>query len=123
MRFPRLSLGVILLAVPQAAFASAECDWLREFAPNVYKITCGGGREIRSSTVGSSFSNAFNVNPAKVPNEPTPYGLETIVSYTRTDPTYFGTNFSIVKGFHKIGTGISTASNNTFYGNDVYRRL
>jgi hypothetical protein len=31
--------------------------------------------------------------------------------------------FSIVKGFKKFGTGISTGANNTFYGDDVVQRL
>jgi hypothetical protein len=33
-----------------------------------------------------------------------------------------GPTFSIVKGFQRFGTGVSTGSNNTFFGNDIVQR-
>lgn len=71
----------------------------------------------------STMSDSFNVNPGSLPTEPSSYGLETIGSYVRSPAGIWSPNFSVVKGFHKFGTGLSTAGTNTFYGNDIARRV
>lgn len=62
------------------------------------------------------------MNPSSTPTEPSPYGLETIASYIRPGAQIWSPQFSLIKGFQKFGSGVSTASNNTFYGNDVLLR-
>jgi hypothetical protein len=62
------------------------------------------------------------MNPSTLPTEPSPYGLETIVSGLRSGRAQTTPSFSIIKGYNRIGAGVSTAGNNTFYGNDIVQR-
>lgn len=62
------------------------------------------------------------MTPAATPTDPTPYGVENIFSQIRTQPGQINNALSLVKGFQKFGTAVSTAGNNTFYGNDVLQR-
>ena len=90
----------------------------------MYNILCkGGAGSTKPAGATSTMSDSFNVNPGSLPTEPSSYGLETIGSYVRSSGGLWSPNFSIVKGFHKFGTGLSTAGTNTFYGNDILRRI
>lgn len=75
-----------------------------------------------TSAANSTFASSFNLSPAMLPTEPSSYGLETIVNGVRGNLRERSYHFSLVKGFKKFGTGISTGGNDTFYGNDLYRR-
>jgi hypothetical protein len=92
--------------------------------PGIYKINCTGRKQVHanSGSGSASVSDSFNINPSSLPTEPSPYGIEMIGSYLRSTPSAAGFTFALIKGFHKIGTGISTNSNNTFFGNDVMQR-
>lgn len=90
----------------------------------MYKAYCGGGKSSsRPAGASSTFTSSFNLSPASLPSSPSAYGIESIGSGIRgntSDQTY---QFSIIKGFSKFGAGVSTGGNNTFYGNDIYKRL
>lgn len=62
------------------------------------------------------------MNSASIPTEESPYGIESIASFPRADDPARNYSFSLVKGFHKVGTAVSTASNMSFYGNDIVQR-
>ena len=119
-----ISLLLFLAAISSDAHAYDTCEFYQKYFKDLYDVVCTGFRysSNKASVAGSSFSDSFNLTPAALPTEPTPYGLESILSYTRTKPLTTNYVFALVKGFKKIGTGLSTASNNTFYGNDVLRR-
>ena len=106
------------------AHAGDICDYYRRTSPEVFKLICSGGNR-HASVAGthSSFSDSFNLNAGGLPTEPSSYGLEVIGSYLRQNFGAWNPEFALVKGYHKIGTGISTSGNNTFYGNDVLQRL
>lgn len=116
-------LFLVLLFLSTDALASPLCDYYRSNAPTLYRMVCssGGGGGGRPAGASSSFSSAFNLTAASLPSEPSSYGLETLGNYARSSGET-GPIFSIVKGFKKFGTGISTSSNNTFYGDDVVQR-
>lgn len=78
---------------------------------------------MRPAGATSTFSDGFNVTSAALPTEPTGYGVETIAKMIRGNPNAgISPDFSLIKGFHRIGTGVSTAGNGTFYGNDIVQR-
>lgn len=121
----RLGLFWILCCI-WPFFAQADlCDYYKKFSPKIYEINCVQGPGKAKKSVGSgatTFGGAFNINPSSVPTEPSPYGLEVIENVI---PPLFSNNrvnFSLIKGFHKIGSAVTTNSNNTFYGNDVIQR-
>jgi hypothetical protein len=127
--FRLLALG-IFLAVQSLKNAQAGplCDYYRKNLPNVYKATCtNGSSSTKPAGATSTFTSAFNLNTASLPTEPSSYGLETLGNFiTNPEPTdhlAWTPTFALIKGFHKFGTGISTSSNNTFYGNDILQRL
>jgi hypothetical protein len=113
-----------LTLLPEQGYAETVCQHYRKEAPNLYKILCTNGGAVTTKPAGASstFSSAFSLNSASLPTEPSSYGLETIVSYFRNDSFHMGPTFSIVKGFQRFGTGVSTSSNNTFFGNDIVQR-
>jgi hypothetical protein len=113
-----------------ASAFSDMCDIYRQYSSSLYDMMCKGksGGSPRPKSAGSTFSSAFNLNPSQAPTQPTPYGVEGIYSFATGD-YYYGDKYratydiGIVKGFKRIGTGISTSSNRTFWGDDVlYRR-
>jgi hypothetical protein len=106
------------------AQASEICDDYRKNDPELYKLICTeGSAGTKPAGANSTFSDAFNINAGALPTEPSSYGFESIGSYLRADTSTLGGNYSLIKGYHRFGTGISTSGNNTFYGNDVYERL
>ncbi|MBI3555787.1 MAG: hypothetical protein HY074_05960 [Deltaproteobacteria bacterium] len=119
-----LILTLLMLVLCRDVFAGDICNYYRSHSPEIYKAICGG-RNQRTSPAGthSAFSDSFNLNAAALPTQPSSYGLEVIGSYLRSDLAAWNPTFALIKGFHKIGTGISTSGNNTFYGNDVPQRL
>ncbi len=124
-RFALLLLLFLVLLPPLEARADALCDFYKKFMPRTYDTSCkGGGRSVKSNAGSGSatVSDSFNINPSSLPTEPSPYGVEVIFSYARVTPAATGATFALIKGFHKIGTGLSTSSNNTFYGNDIVQR-
>lgn len=110
-------------AWPAPASASDDaCDFYKRFLPAVYDLRCTG-KSHDAGEAYSSFADAFNINPATVPASPSPYGLETIASYPSLGNVFpVVPTFALIKGFHKIGTAVSTGGNDTFYGDDVYQR-
>ena len=89
----------------------------------MYRIMCTDGhRSSKPAGVNSTFSDSFNVSAAALPTEPTSYGIEVIGSYIRSDVSRTVPVFSLIKGFHRFGTGISTSGSNTFFGNDIIQR-
>ncbi len=108
------------------ARASGICDFYKTENPNLYKLFCEGRDGSASSKpagANSTFSDAFNISSAALPTEPTGYGIETIGSWMRDGDGSVSPTFGLIKGFHRFGAAISTASNNTFYGNDIVQRL
>lgn len=108
-----------------AGHAETVCQYYRREAPNLYKIMCvnsGGVVESKPAGASSTFSSGFGLNSASLPTEPTSYGLETIASYYNRNGFNWAPTFSLIKGFQKFGTGVSTSGNNTFYGNDIVQR-
>lgn len=104
-----------------SAQASEPCDSFKKTNPAAYEAYCkNGGGSSKPAGAGSTFNSSFNINPAGLPNEKSPYGLEAIGS---TVNGYLGSQFALIKGFSKFGAGISTGSANTFYGNDLYQRI
>lgn len=123
-RFVGFSVILFSTVFINSARADSLCDFYRKSVPSLYKIVCNG-RTSSTKPAGatSTFSNSFNMNSASLPTEPSNYGFESIVSYIRKDHSQWSPTFSLVKGFHKFGTGISTSGNNTFYGNDIMQRI
>jgi hypothetical protein len=123
------SKGIGLLGwgffISTPTYASTVCDFYKKYAPLIYDINCNRGPTHAKKNTGSgasTFGSAFNINPSSVPTEPSPYGLETIQSAI---PPAFGEKaytFSLIKGFHKFGSAVTTGNNNTFYGNDIVQR-
>jgi hypothetical protein len=107
------------------ARASALCDEYRSKSPTLYAIYCKEDSAGLTKPAGanSTFSDSFNISSASLPTEPSSYGIETIGSELRSGGGGFSPNFALIKGYHRFGTGISTGSNNTFYGDDVIERL
>lgn len=122
MRGLALAIAISLFC-PALAGAGDVCDWYRKTFPHVYQVLCSGGKR-KASVAGahSTFSTGFNLNAGVLPTEPTSYGLEGIGSVLRSDAGQWQPTFALIKGFHKIGTGVSTSGNSTFYGNDVLER-
>jgi hypothetical protein len=99
------------------------CDFYRSENPELYKLVCADGHAgSKPAGANTTFSSAFNLNAASLPTEPSGYGLE-VLGHRIRDGGATAPTFSLVKGFRKFGTGISTGGNNTFYGDDVIDRL
>ena len=117
-----LLAGLWGLGTPRADAADTICDDYRTNSPLMYELFCHGGSSSKPAGANSTFSDSFNINAASLPTEPSSYGLEMIGSRLRNNNDIWSPTFSLVKGFHRFGTGISTSSNSTFYGNDVVQR-
>ncbi len=127
MRIVRAPLGTLLIICTffqaSAAFADSLCNYYKKEIPYMYKVMCTeGGSTSKPAGANSTFSDSFNVSAAALPTEPSSYGLEVIGSYLRSDIKEFTPTFSLIKGFHKFGAGISTSGSNTFFGNDIVQR-
>lgn len=118
-KFLLFSAVVFLLPCAQA---SDSCDYYKEHFPDIYAIACNGSGTTKTSQANATLASAATNNVATLPTEPTPYGLENITSYFRRRPTSYSPSFALIKGFQKFGAGITTGSDNTFYGNDVMQR-
>jgi hypothetical protein len=119
---------LLLLILPSTVHAETLCDYFKSNVKDMYASFCGdqksrsAGSDTKPAGANSTFSSAFNVSSASIPTEPSSYGVEMIGSFLREHPDQFAPNFSLIKGFNKFGTGISTSGNNTFYGNDIVQR-
>ena len=123
-----LSLHILIALAADTTPARAEdaCEMYKRLMPRVYEVRCagGGGGKSRAGEAYSSFADSCNINPASLPTTPTPYGLEVIESYPSESDRYPpAPTLALIKGFHKIGTAVSTGGNTTFYGNDVGQRV
>lgn len=119
--FRSLSLSLFLILYTEIASASL-CEHYKENQSAIhYRLICIEKSKSKIAGANSSFSSAFNLNITALPTEPSSYGLEVIGSRARSSHKV-GPVFSLVKGFKRFGTGISTAGNNTFYGDDVVQR-
>lgn len=122
---PTLKLACISVAAftSPLSYAGSVCDYYRSNAPHMYRLVCNTGKSsTKPAGASSTFSSAFNMTPTALPTEPSSYGLEGIGSFLREPGTGNDYTFALVRGFSKFGTGISTGSNNTFYGDDVIQR-
>ncbi|MBC7384898.1 MAG: hypothetical protein H7301_01900 [Cryobacterium sp.] len=116
------SLIIFFLSL-QTARASGICDYYRESSPRLYELVCSNGySSSKPAGASSTFTSSFNLNSASLPTEPSSYGLESLGHVLRANHSEKNATFSIVKGFNKFGTGISTGGNNTFYGDDLINR-
>lgn len=124
MIFVRVLLLLFIAENAQAA-SDSVCEFYKKNLPKLYKVICAGNpRKSRMAGSNSTFADSFNINSAAaLPNGQTPYGLETIGSYIRSDTGLRTAHFSFIKGFKKIGTGVTTSGSNTFYSNDLLQRL
>jgi len=119
---------VFLIVIPTIVFwahdaLASACDVIRAQNSAAYARFCQGRPMANTSAANSTFASSFNLSPAMLPTQPSSYGLETIINGVRSDFGQRSYHFSLVKGFKKFGTGISTGGNDTFYGNDLYRRV
>jgi|GEM_PF-3866162 len=116
-------LGIISLFDVSQAWADI-CSYYRRSSPLLYKNLCANGKSSsRPAGAASTLSSSFNLNAASLPSEPSSYGVETIVSRIRGSDGRIDADVGLVKGFSKFGAGLSTASANTFYGDNVLSRL
>ena len=122
---PALFTLCLTFLLPAHAWAMSDlCKYYRDSSPDVYKVFCkNGSGSSKPAGANSTFSDSFNISSASLPTEPSSYGLETLGSVIRNGKGIWSPTFALVKGFHKFGAGISTGSNNTFYGNDIVQRL
>ncbi len=74
---------------------------------NALKVTSGGSLPSQSS--------AHQLNPGSIPATPTSYGVEVLDSPPSDPLSSTKYSFSLVKGFKRIGTGISTGNDDTFF--------
>lgn len=124
MRLGLLTLLLFFASGGSEALAFDLCAFYKKSLPALYDAVCGTTRKAtKPAGANSSFASTFDLNPSALPNEPSSYGIETIGSYIRTNRGAWSPSFSLVKGFSKFGTGISSSSDNTFYSNDVLRRV
>lgn len=98
------------LFLPSLSHAQdAEAGWCGSIFRSV-QVGCGD--LVRSNSVGGSFPllfDAFNVNPASIPNYPTPVGVEAFMANRKI-------NYSLIKGTKGVGFGSSIGSTkNTFF--------
>lgn len=119
MRFWNFVISIIAVGLSVEALGADSCEFYKMHAPGIYKIVCGGSKSSRSA---STFSNSFHTNPSGLPTDVTPYGLEAINHVLKSDLTAYDYDLAIIKGFRRIGAGISTGGNRTFYGNDLLQR-
>lgn len=114
-----------LAFVMSTSHASPICDGYRKNEPRMYELYCraGSSSSTKPAGAGSTFSESFKLNPASLPTESSPFGLEVISTFLRNGAAPGFPTLAIIKGFHRIGTGISTASANTFYSNPIKQRL
>lgn len=119
-------VGALLSAIsPDARADTQSCGFYRLHAPGLYRAFCGatGSMSARpAASAGSSFSDSFKLNPSTLPTQPSPWGLEGMYHYERGEPKNRATTFSLIKGYRKIGAGLSTSSGLTFFSNDVFHR-
>ena len=116
-----MHLYVLLFAfLASIAQADTYCDSVAKYFP---EACSSGALATKPAGANSTFSEGFNISAASLPTEPSSYGLETLITQIRQTDGSVGPTFSLIKGFHRFGTGISTGSNNTFYGDDVVERL
>jgi hypothetical protein len=117
-------LLLVLSVVIPSAEAGSLCDYYRSHQRDLYKLICeNGSASAKPAGANSTFASSFNLSSASLPTEPSSYGLETLIHQIRGGDGTISPTFSIVKGFKKFGTGISTGSNNTFYGDDLFQRI
>jgi hypothetical protein len=112
--------------VASQAFAFAPCESYKKSDPDLYEAVCedsGGHSTGTPQVTTSSFSDAFHLNSASLPNSPSSYGVEVLGSALRGNSSSTAAEFALIKGYHRFGLGISTGSNETFYSNDVYERV
>lgn len=122
MRYWIVGFALAVLSPGPWAFAADSCDFYKRHVPFLYKMLCKYQRTAKTAGGNSTFANGFNITPGALPTEPTSYGLETIASSLRVSPRTISPDFALIKGYHKVGTGISTASANTFFSNDLLER-
>lgn len=112
--------------VQRDAFAGAVCDDLRKDSPHLFSLYCtkdGGSGNTKPAGTNSSFSESFKINPASLGTEKSLYGIEVIPTRLENGAGPKFPNISLIKGFHRFGTGISTTGGNTFFSNDLYQRV
>ncbi len=109
------------------ARASSICDSYKKNAPRMHELYCtqsgGGGGSAKPAGASSTFTESFKLNAASLPTEASPYGLEVISTFLFNGAKPGFPTLGLIKGFHRFGTGLSTAGANTFYSNPLTQRL
>ena len=117
--------SIICFLSASVSLASPMCNEYKKNSPRMYDLYCttGGSGNTKPAGASSTFTESFNLNPATLPTEESPYGVEVISTYLHSGaPPGFPT-LGVVKGFHRFGAAISTAGGNTFYSNHLVQRL
>ncbi len=122
----RRALGVTSVFLILFANPVNAKDLCEEYAnytplPSWYTEVCNGPARKGLSQIGgaySSFGDAFNLNPASIPTAKTPIGVEYITSFSGSGTK---SSFALIKGFGTVGTAMTTNSDETFYGNNVFQ--
>jgi hypothetical protein len=107
----RAQLLFIALAtiLGQKAHAAETCWFL--------SVPCNSSPQQQTVSGGAypTFGDMFNVNPGSIPTIPTSVGVEAISSTTGDANAKPLINVAVIKGFQRVGTALSTNSENTFY--------
>ncbi|MEW6056020.1 MAG: hypothetical protein AB1540_05345 [Bdellovibrionota bacterium] len=120
-----LSLAGMCFSATESMGAANDplCRYYRQYFPKLYRIACGSNpKKSKPAGASSTFTDSFNLNAANLPTEESSYGLESLGNYLRSDTGNWSSSFALIKGFKRVGTGVSTSGNNTFYGNDISQR-
>lgn len=117
-----LGFAALTLFLPLRALATTDlCSAFQNTVPlpDWYRGVCDRASAGLAKLGGafSTFADSFNLNPASIPTAPTPYGVEYIGSFTPGTPTAMRHNFAFIKGYQRVGAGLSTNSDDTFYSN------
>lgn len=102
----------LLQVFPNEALARDYCF----FQQGTYDGSCLQNSGVNKVAGGSfpSVSDAFTVNPASLPIISTPWGVEGIISNNTVTNATEG-SYSLVRGFKKIGAGMATNNDKSFY--------
>lgn len=95
-----------------ALFSSFPLAWADTSCEN-FPLNCSKGSS--SGSANPSKSDGFSVNPSGIPTETTAFGLEGIWSSAGTNYPKTSLNTSIIKGYQRVGSALTSGNGHTFY--------
>lgn len=101
---------ILAMMLPAAARAEDEDCWNAD--KTFYNCNNGSGAAVGASA--PLIGDTLESNPAALPNEPTPFGLEGVYSNRSAPAGKAKFSVSTIKGFDGIGFGIGAWSDGTF---------